>query len=292
MALAMVTLAGCSSPDRFSRIINEPLPVGPGVRQQFGKVALVPADAALDIRFPGLNPLANNFPPWGTGTYHKLEAATRVGGDPDKRVEKYDDPRWLAMDPRNYYDAGRLVCISVAAGTAALIEGVVSTVSQAELDASKESIKHALAEEALQKGTEEDVLRLAAAAGHIRLTSISQTNRVFPISQLSSNNNFSALAEAGFDSVLIIRVHDIQFGVVRRLDPPIELAIRADVFVFRASDGSLLASQMLDYRSVDRKFTAWGAKDAKYLRAEIRLAELRIAQAILTEFFDVNPQPS
>ena len=283
-ALAM-TGAGCRSPDDFSRIVNEPMPLSEGTRKEFGTVALLPSDAVPDVLFKSYDSLANAAPPWAIKTFKRLDAATRIDNNFDK-----PDKREL-NDPMNYYDVGRLLCVSVAAGAAAVAEAVVSTAPQAQLDASQAAVRQALEEEPLQPLLEAKVQDVAAARHCEQLVKMPGPLLASLKSQTTTNRIFVSLTNAVIDSVLLVRVHRQQFGVVRRLNPPMIFAITVDVYIFRAVDGSVSHFNSLEYRSGEHKITTWGANDAKRLRAEIRFAQSRFADSILTELFDLGPTP-
>jgi hypothetical protein len=100
-----------------------------------------------------------------------------------------------------------------------------------------------------------------------------------------TNRNFTALTNASIDSVLVVRLYSQSFGIVRRQNPPVLFAAEVDVFVFRASDGSVLHYDCLEYRSRERKFTDWGANNAARFREELKAAEKKIADMILDELF-------
>jgi len=266
--------------DNFSRVTSEPKPLSADFRKQFGKVALMPADMAQDVVFTSPDALKDPAPPWAIKTFNRLASATQT-----------DDisHRTSLADPRNYYDLGRMMCILVVSGGAALTEGIFCTVSQSKLDASLSAVKRALDKEPLQPGIETTVRQMALAGNCNQLVAIPEAELLRLKSQTATNRSFSALTNSGIDSVLILRVNRQQFGVVRRLNPPTTFAISVDVYLCHAGDGSYEYFRTVEYESLERKFTDWGAKDAIAMRAEIKQAEYYIAEAIVTELFDLDP---
>ena len=71
-----------------------------------------------------------------------------------------------------------------------------------------------------------------------------------------------------------------------RINPSLALCIQARATVFRASDRAEVYSWPIHYRSRARKFTQWGADDARLFRQELNRCYQQIGSAIVDQLSD------
>jgi hypothetical protein len=93
------------------------------------------------------------------------------------------------------------------------------------------------------------------------------------------------LAGMGVDSVLLVRMANHRFEAPEGINPQMAFAVEANIYVIRVTDGELIASSTLDYRSRSRTFTKWARRDAKRLRSELRSARRLFAEVLLDQYF-------
>jgi len=85
------------------------------------------------------------------------------------------------------------------------------------------------------------------------------------------------------ETALGIRVEKAALEGNGRINPSLALCVEARATVFRTRDGAELYSLPIQYRSTARKFTQWGADDARLFRRELDRCYQQISTAIVDQ---------
>lgn len=267
-----VTLLGCQTPvDHFARIVNEPQPVSAEVRESFGVMGVLPAQpvAPFDFRYPA-----------GVG------ASMAVIG-----TESFVA---MADSALHFEDAdlgGKLeaVAFSAALATAAgVVGGLFAGVPEGDVRRAQTAIERALEENSIEPRVSAHLYEIAALGRSTNLVAISEAAVAEFSSGGCTNRDVSAFVDAGVDSVLILRVIEEGFAAEPTLNPPMAVDIKLEIQVVRVLDGQDLFVDVLQYRGERRRFTQWGAKQARLFRRELDAAQATFAAVIFDELVGVE----
>jgi len=268
-ALLVVFGGGCQTDDsNFSRIINEPAPLAGSLRETFGVTALMPANLTPQFGFQYPQGRAEAAGTAALGTFNAMERATRP--------EDFD----LGTETT------RILFSAIISGAAAIFGSLFVGVPESEMRQAEAALKKALQDDPLEPGIIARLQEVARQRNCPRLVPLPEGFEPEFKAQGAKRFDYSTLKTSGIDSVLLIRVLSQHFGVAEGINPPMGYAAIADVVVIRTSDGTVLHSGYLDYRSRKHTFTEWAAKDARKFRGESRRAQKTFANVILDQLFE------
>ena len=269
VALLVAFAGGCQIDDsNFSRIINEPAPLAGSLRETFGITALMPAELTPQFGFQYPQGRAEAGGTAALGTFNAMERATRP--------EDFDPGTEVA----------RILFSAIISGAAGIFSSLFVGVPESEMRQAEAALKKALQDDPLEPGIIARLQEVALQRNCRRLVPLPEGFETELKAQGATRINYRTLKAAGIDSVLLIRVLSQHFGVAEGINPPMGYAAIADVVVIRTSDGTVLHSGYLDYRSRKHTFTEWAAKDARRFRGESRRAQKIVANAILDQLFE------
>ncbi len=80
-----------------------------------------------------------------------------------------------------------------------------------------------------------------------------------------------------------------------RINPPLALKLEAEATLFRAEDGAEFYRCLVEYRSEERKFTAWAANDGQAFREEMQRGYRELSGAIVDRLVSrgvIAPRPA
>jgi hypothetical protein len=178
---------------------------------------------------------------------------------------------------------GKLFHGTIVSLSAAALASLVKGVPEGNFERSHAALRHALTNETLGLGIYGE-LSAAIRASDIPQVKVLSESALAKIKTDARTTDLSPLLEQGVDSVLEIGMTEIAFEMKKGFNPDISFAPQVTVNVRRVLDGAVLHTKFFEYRGAERKFTDWGAEDARSFRYEMRQAEREFARVMLDYF--------
>ena len=166
---------------------------------------------------------------------------------------------------------------SAVGGLVGAVHGAVTAESASKIAAAESELKNALVESKVQETLRDRVLQVARDRSRLTFVRLDDPGPTAP----GEDIDYRAWVGDGADTILEVSLRKLRFEGQGGVNPPVGLRVEARTRLIRASDGTELYAETVEYRGGSSTFTQWAADEARLFREELDRASVNLAESIV-----------
>src|SRR5437867_3832471 len=163
---------------------------------------------------------------------------------------------------------------SAVGGLVGAVHGAVTAESAAKIAAAGTELRNALVESKIQEALRDRVLEVARDRSRLTFVRLDDPGPTAP----GEDVDYRPRVDDGADTILEVSLRKLRFEGQGGVNPPVALRVEARTRLIRASDGTELYAESVEYNGSSFTFTQWAADEARLFREELDRASVNLAE--------------